>query len=315
MTSPKTRIAALYKFVPLQDALSYQLPLKRLCVEQGVAGTLILAPEGINGTIGGPPDGVERVLNYIRNLPGMASIEVKESWATEMPFFRMKVHHKPEIVTMGIPAANPLERVGQYVEPEDWNRLIADPEVVIIDTRNHYESRIGTFEGATLPDTESFRDFPAWVQENESVLKKAKKIAMFCTGGIRCERATAHMLNEGYDEVYHLHGGILRYLETVHESESKWTGDCFVFDQRVSVSHGLKEGDWDICFACREPIDEQHKSGPGFELGVSCPLCVNKTSDEQKAGYRERHKQQQLARARDEQHIGVNPRENKRPAN
>ena len=308
MSKPATRIVALYKFSALPDAQDHQFPLKDLCVESGVAGTLILASEGINGTIGGPSQGVERVLDYIRDLPGMDDIELKESWADEMPFFRMKVHHKPEIVTMGVPEADPLERVGAYVEPEDWNALISEPGVVIVDTRNHYESRIGTFEGSTLPDTESFRDFPEWVEEHAEELRSAKKIAMFCTGGIRCERATAHMLNQGFEEVYHLHGGILKYLETIESDASKWEGDCFVFDQRVSVGHGLVEGDWDICYACREPINAEHKASDGFELGVSCPLCVDTTTSEQKQGYRERHKQQQLARARDEQHIGANPR-------
>jgi len=308
MTKPAFRIAALYQFGHIEDPVAHQEPLKAICVTNAVCGTLILAEEGINGTIAGPPAGIEEVLVAIRALPGFEGLEIKESWSDEQPFLRMKVRHKPEIVTMGITAADPRVQVGEYVEPEDWNALIAEPGVVVIDTRNHYESRIGSFEGAVLPDTDSFRDFPTWIDDNSEQLKSAKKIAMFCTGGIRCERATAHMLEQGFEEVYHLHGGILKYLEQVSEPESKWDGECFVFDQRVSVKHGLIEGDWDLCYACREPINDGHKASDAFEPGVSCPLCIDKTSDEQKRGYRERQKQQQLAKARNQAHIGVDPR-------
>ena len=305
MTQGAFRIAALYKFAPIADPANLQPDLKALCTAHSIRGTLILAEEGINGTIAGPAEGIESVLRFIREIPGFADIEIKESWSDEQPFFRMKVRHKPEIVTMGAANADPQERVGQYIEAEDWNALIAEPGVVVVDTRNHYESRIGTFEGSTLPDTDSFRDFPQWIKDNEETLKNAKKIAMFCTGGIRCERATSYMLNQGFDEVYHLHGGILKYLENVAEKDSKWTGECFVFDQRTSVKHGLIEGDWDICYACREPINQEHKASEYYVKGESCPLCYHKTTDEQKRGFRERHQQVKFAIERDEQHIGV----------
>jgi UPF0176 protein len=308
MSLPAYRIAALYHFGHIEDLEVRQRELKTLCVSQGVCGTLILAEEGINGTIGGPAHGIEAVLDAIRVIPGFEGLDVKESWSEEEPFLRMKVRIKAEIVTMGAPHADPRERVGEYVKPEDWNALISEPGVMVIDTRNHYESRIGTFEGSILPGTDNFREFPDWVAANADTLKGAGKIAMFCTGGIRCERATAFMLNQGFENVYHLHGGILKYLEHIPKSETKWEGDCFVFDQRVSVQHGLKEGNWDLCHACREPIDETHKASADFELGVSCPLCIHKTSEEQKRGYRERQKQQRLARERNQVHIGVNPR-------
>jgi UPF0176 protein len=305
MTSGRYRIAALYKFAPIANPEQLQPQLKTLCSEHEIRGTLILAEEGINGTIAGHTSGIEHILKFIRAIEGFADIEVKESWSDEQPFFRMKVRHKPEIVTMGADNADPQQQVGQYVEPSDWNALISEPGVVLIDTRNHYESRIGTFEGSTLPDTDSFRDFPQWVKDNESALKGARKIAMFCTGGIRCERATAYMLNEGFEEVYHLHGGILKYLENVPKEKSKWNGECFVFDQRTSVKHGLVEGDWDICYACREPINDEHKSSEHYIKGESCPLCVDKTTEAQKRGFRERHNQVKYAVERDEQHIGV----------
>ena len=305
MTKPAYRIAALYKFGHIEDPVRIQQELKPLCLTKQVCGTLIVAEEGINGTIAGSAGSIETVLEAIRAIPGFSDIEVKESWSEEQPFFRMKVRHKPEIVTMGTLGADPRKQVGQYVEPEEWNALIQEPGVVIIDTRNHYESRIGTFEGSTLPDTESFRDFPAWVEENQDRLKGARKIAMFCTGGIRCERATAHMLKEGFEDVFHLHGGILKYLENIPESDSLWKGECFVFDQRTAVKHGLIEGDWDICYACREPINDEHKAAPSYIKGESCPLCVDKTTDEQKQGFRERHKQVKYAADRNEQHIGI----------
>jgi UPF0176 protein len=309
MSSTPIRIASLYQFGHIEDALARQPVLKALCVEHGVGGTLIVSQEGLNGTIAGPAPGVESVLCALRSIPGFEGLEHKEAWADETPFFRMKVHHKPEIVTMGVPSADPRVQVGQYVAPEDWNALISEPGVVLIDTRNHYESRIGSFEGATLPDTDSFRDFPAWVDDNEATLKAAPKIAMFCTGGIRCERATAYMLGLGYDEVFHLKGGVLKYLETVPEGESSWNGECFVFDQRVSVKHGLVQGDYDICYACREPISDEDKAAESYVKGVSCPLCVDQTTEEQKRNYAERHRQVLLAQARDQTHIGSDAHE------
>jgi UPF0176 protein len=298
MSSPRYRIAALYKFGHIEDAVNHQPRLKQVAVNNGVSGTLIVAEEGINGTIAGPADGVEAVLDAIRLIPGFGDLEYKESWSDNDPFFRMKVHHKPEIVTMGVPTADPLVQVGEYVAPEDWNALIREPGVVLIDTRNHYETRIGSFEGADLPETDSFRDFPAWVDANQERLKGANKIAMFCTGGIRCERATAHLLEQGHENVHHLKGGILKYLETVPESDSTWNGECFVFDQRVSVVHGLTEGTYDLCYACREPIDESDKASPHYIPGVACPNCFDKTTDEQKRNYAERQKQLRLARER-----------------
>jgi UPF0176 protein len=304
MTTSAYRIAALYQFGHVDDPVAHQEPLKALCGEMAVKGTLIIAEEGINGTIAGPADGIQAVLDAIAAIPGLDPVELKESWSEEPPFPRMKVRHKPEIVTMGAEAADPRDRVGQYVEPADWNALIREPGVVLIDTRNHYESRIGVFEGAVCPDTDSFREFPAWVEENADKLKAATKIAMYCTGGIRCERGTAYMLNQGFEHVFHLHGGILKYLETVDESESTWEGECFVFDERVSIKHGLAIGDHDICHACREPIDENHKASSAFVLGISCPLCVDHTTAEQKRGYAERQRQIRLARAREVSHLG-----------
>tara|TARA_B100000530_G_scaffold333429_1_gene281419 strand:+ start:953 stop:1888 length:936 start_codon:yes stop_codon:yes gene_type:complete len=309
MTPSDYRIAALYQFGHIEDAVQYQRPLKDLCLANEVCGTLIVAEEGINGTIAGPHQGIENVLNSIREIPGFESLEIKESWSDSQPFFRIKVHHKPEIVTMGVASADPRIQVGTYIEPDSWNELISEPGVVVIDTRNHYESRIGTFEGSVLPETDNFRQFPDWVKANEEKLTQATKIAMFCTGGIRCERASAYMLEQGFGEVYHLHGGILKYLETIPENNSKWDGECFVFDQRVSVKHGLIQGDYDICYACREPIDDADKAHPAFVPGVSCPLCVDKTTEEQKQGYRERQKQLKLAKERDEIHIGGSPKE------
>jgi UPF0176 protein len=309
MSSNPIRVAALYQFGRIEDAQALQPVLKTLCVENGVGGTLIVSPEGINGTIAGPAQGVEAVLCAIRAIPGFGDLEHNESWVDELPFFRMKVHHKHEIVTMGVPFADPTVQVGQYVAPKDWNALISEPGVVLIDARNHYESRIGSFEGATLPDTDSFRDFPQWVSENEAALKAAPKIAMFCTGGIRCERATAYMLGQGYEEVFHLKGGVLKYLETIPESESSWNGDCFVFDQRVSVKHGLVQGDYDICYACREPLSEEDQALASHVKGVSCHRCVDKTTDEQKRNYGERHRQVMLADARDQAHIGSDAHE------
>lgn len=298
MTVERYRIAALYKFGHIADALAEQPRLKGIAVDNGVSGTLIVAEEGINGTVAGPADGVEALLDAIRAIPGFDDLEHKESWSDAQPFTRMKVHCKPEIVTMGVDSADPRNRVGEYVDASDWNALIAEPGVVVVDTRNHYESRIGTFEGSRLPNTDSFRDFPQWVAEHADELKDASKIAMFCTGGIRCERATAHLLEQGFDNVHHLKGGILKYLETVPPEESTWEGECFVFDQRVSVVHGVQPGSYDICYACREPIDDADKASDSYVPGVSCPHCVNITTDEQKRNFAERQKQLRLAKER-----------------
>lgn len=301
-------VAALYKFAPFDDCASIQPPLAQLACAQGVKGTLLLAPEGINGTIAGTDAAIAQVLAHIRTLPGCADVDVKFSRAPSMPFHRMKVRIKREIVTMGQPGIDPLASVGHYVAPQDWNALIADPDTIVIDTRNDYEVAVGTFARAIDPHTKSFRDFPAWFRsERDRLLGEGKppRVAMFCTGGIRCEKSTAFLKAEGLDEVYHLQGGILRYLETVPPQESLWQGECFVFDQRVSVGHGLIPGDYELCHACRRPIDEAERASPQYEAGVSCPACYAERSDEQRAGYRERHRQETLATARGQAHIGA----------
>ncbi|WP_043602836.1 oxygen-dependent tRNA uridine(34) hydroxylase TrhO [Novosphingobium sp. Rr 2-17] len=306
-------VAALYRFARFDDPGALRDPLERLCRSEGIRGTLLLAHEGINGTIAGPHDGLARVLDHIRALPDCASLDVKMSSASAMPFHRMKVRVKPEIVTMGEPDIDPRATVGTYVEPQDWNALIADPGTIVIDTRNDYEVAVGTFEGAIDPETTSFRDFPTWFRgERERLLAsglgedgKPPKVAMFCTGGIRCEKSTAFLKSEGVEEVYHLKGGILKYLETVPQEDSLWRGECFVFDQRVTVGHGLIEGSYVLCHACRRPLDAQALASPLYEEGVSCPACHDERSEEQRASYRERHRQEALAAARGQAHVGA----------
>jgi len=295
--------AALYKFVSLPDYAELQQPLLDLCNAHGIKGTLLLAQEGINGTIAGLPEKIHAVLAHLRSDPRMASLEHKESWADDMPFYRMKVRLKKEIVKLGVPGVDPNKMAGKYVKPEDWNALISDPDVVVIDTRNDYEVGIGTFKGAVNPHTQTFTELPRWVEEHRDVLDKPK-VAMFCTGGIRCEKSTAYLRSLGYDEVYHLEGGILKYLETVPEEESLWQGECFVFDERVSVRHGLQQGNFEFCRACRQPISEEDKASPLFALGVSCPHCHGTKSEEQLKSAAERQHQIELARQRGERHIG-----------
>ncbi len=301
-------VAALYQFTPFADHASLRGPLAKLCNEQGVKGTLLLASEGINGTIAGTDEGIGRVLDHIRALPGCGDLDVKFSQAASMPFIRMKVRLKREIVTMGEPDIDPLASVGTYVQPEDWNALISDPDTIVIDTRNDYEVEVGTFAGAIDPRTSSFREFPAWFRaERERLLGEGRtpKIAMFCTGGIRCEKSTAFVKGEGLDEVYHLKGGILKYLETIPEDQSLWQGECFVFDSRVTVGHGLVQGKYALCHACRRPITEEDRASPLYEHGVSCPACHDEKSDDQRGRYRERQKQAELAAARGEEHVGA----------
>jgi UPF0176 protein len=305
---PEIRVAALYQFARFDDCEALRDPLFRLCQREGVRGTLLLASEGLNGTIAGPPQGIEAVISHIRTLPGCAEIEVKYSGAATMPFHRLKVRIKREIVTMGQPDIDPLAIVGTYVAPQDWNALIADPDTIVIDTRNDYEVAIGSFERAIDPHTSSFRDFPAWFREQRNKLigeGKPPKVAMYCTGGIRCEKSTAFLKQEGVEEVYHLQGGILKYLETVSPEESLWQGECFVFDQRVAVGHGLAPGTYLLCHACRRPITPEEAASPLYEKGVSCPACHGERTEEQRAGYRERHRQEKLAAARGEAHIGA----------
>ncbi|MCB4457604.1 oxygen-dependent tRNA uridine(34) hydroxylase TrhO [Leisingera sp. McT4-56] len=299
-------IAALYHFTRFPDPAAVRPALLDLCQAQGVKGSLLLAQEGINGTIAGPRAGIDAVLAHIKALPGCAGLEWKEAAAAEPPFGKMKVRLKKEIVTMGQPDVDPLASVGHYVEPEDWNDLIQQDDVVLIDTRNDYEVAIGTFEGAIDPKTESFRDFPAWWEENKDRFHN-KRVAMFCTGGIRCEKSTNYLLGQGVEDVYHLKGGILRYLEEMPAEDSTWEGECFVFDNRVSVGHGLVEGPHELCHGCRRPILSEDKERPEFEQGVSCHLCIDQTSEEDKARFRERQKQMKLARERGEDHLGSIP--------
>jgi UPF0176 protein len=271
-----------------------------------VRGTLLLAQEGINGTIAGPPDAIDAVLAHVRSLPGCAAIEAKFSPAATMPFHRMKVRVKREIVTMGQPDIDPLLSAGTYVEAQDWNTLIADPGAIVIDTRNDYEVAIGTFAGAIDPHTRTFSEFPAWFRQHRArLLGNKPKVAMFCTGGIRCEKSTAFLRQEGVEDVYHLKGGILKYLEVVPPDQSLWQGECFVFDQRVSVGHGLAPGTHALCHACRMPVSPQDSRSALYEPGVSCPACHAERSDEQRAAYRERHRQEQLAAARGRAHVGA----------
>jgi UPF0176 protein len=298
------RIVALYRFTPFADCAALRDPLLRACRAHGVKGTLLLAPEGINGTIAGSDAAIDHVLAHIRALPGCAELEVKESRAGALPFYRMKVRMKREIVTMGQPGIDPLTGAGHYVAPADWNALIDRPDTVVIDTRNDYEVAIGSFAGAVDPRTRSFSDFPAWFRAHREELA-GKRVAMFCTGGIRCEKATAFLKAEGLDEVYHLEGGILKYLETVPAEDSRWQGECFVFDQRVAVAHGLAPGSHTLCHACRMPVSAADRASPHFVEGVSCPACHVERNDEQRAGYAERERQSRLAAARGEAHVGA----------
>lgn len=288
-------VAALYHFARLPGFEALQAPLADLCEQSGVRGTLLLAGEGINGTIAGPRQAIDAVIEHLRAIPQLKDLEHKESSAHKMPFRRMKVRLKKEIVTMGVPDIDPLEGVGAYVDPADWNTLISDPETLIIDTRNDYEVGIGTFRNAVNPRTRTFSEFPEWV-ENAGIEDKNRPIAMFCTGGIRCEKATAFMRAKGYDNVFHLKGGILKYLEEVDEKDSLWEGSCFVFDERVAVIHGLRESDEILCRACRNPVTPEEQASPVFEEGVSCPHCYDNRSDEDRERFRMRHRQMLAAK-------------------
>jgi UPF0176 protein len=295
-------IAALYHFTRFENPAALKPPLAQLCCQNAVQGTLLLAPEGINGTIAGPRAGVDAVLAHIRALPGCADLEWKESKSEAPPFGKMKVRLKREIVTMAQPDVDPKARVGHYVDAADWNDLIRDPDVAVIDTRNDYEVAIGTFEGAIDPQTRSFGEFPAWWEKNKTRFHN-KRVAMFCTGGIRCEKSTNFLIGQGVNEVYHLKGGILKYLEDAPPETSTWSGECFVFDNRVSVGHGLKEGPHMLCHGCRRPILPADLERPEYEAGVSCHNCIDETSDADKARFRERQKQIALSAARSQAHI------------
>lgn len=296
-------IAALYHFTRFPDPAALKGPLQALAEAQGIKGSLLIAAEGINGTIAGSRAAIDAMLAHLRALPGCADLEHKESFAEAQPFGRMKVRLKREIVTMGQPDIDPRARVGHYVAAQDWNALISEPDVAVIDTRNDYEVEIGTFRSAVDPGTRSFRDFPAWWQANKDRFHN-KRIAMFCTGGIRCEKSTNYLLGQGVPEVYHLKGGILKYLEEVPEAESLWQGQCYVFDQRVSVGHGLVPGDYGTCHACRRPLSAEDRARPEFEDGVQCHRCVDEYTDADRARFRERMHQMQLAERRGERHLG-----------
>ncbi|WP_048647469.1 rhodanese-related sulfurtransferase [Nitratireductor soli] len=288
------RVAALYRFAALDDHAALRAPLAAFCHERSIRGTLLLATEGINGTVAGTPHAIDALIAHLDAIPALAGLDVKYSAAATMPFHRMKVRLKKEIVTMGVPEIDPALHAGTYVDAADWNALIADPDTVVIDTRNGYETAIGTFAGAEAPKTDSFRDFPAWAENNLDRLK-GRKLAMFCTGGIRCEKATAFMKLKGIDDVYHLKGGILKYLEHVPADESLWQGECFVFDERVSVRHGLTAGEASLCRACRHPLMPDDLAAPGYREGVSCPHCAETRSEADRARYAERQRQVELA--------------------
>lgn len=301
-------VAALYRFTPFDDCEEIRGSLDDLCSSLDVRGTLLIAREGINGTIAGSDVAIDAVLRHIRGLPGCVGLEAKISRARTPPFRRLKVRIKREIVTMGEPNIDPLTDVGDYVAPEAWNALVAEPGTILIDTRNDYEVAVGTFSGAIDPKTPTFRDFPAWFRAQRAALLgdgAPPKVAMFCTGGIRCEKATAFLKAEGVDKVYHLEGGILKYLETVPAEQSLWEGECFVFDERVTVTHGLVQGRHELCRACRRPVSDTDRTSPLYADGVSCPACHAERSDIQRAGYAERMRQARLAEARGALHVGA----------
>lgn len=297
-------IAALYKFVKLDDFAALKPRLLAEMQRLEVKGSLLLAAEGINGTITGARAQLDEFLAFLKSDPRLSDLTHKESYAYKEPFHRAKVNLKREIVTMGIPEVDPTQEVGTYVAPREWNQLIEDPGTLLIDTRNDYEYRIGTFRGAVNPKTETFREFPQWLEDNKDELESKPRVAMFCTGGIRCEKATSYLKSQGFDEIYHLEGGILKYLEEVDERESLWDGECFVFDERVSVGHQLVPGEYDLCHGCRSPITEAEKQSEYYEPGVCCGHCFDQLTEERKAGFRERHKQIRLAAERNERHIG-----------
>ena len=298
---------AFYHFVALNDIKTMQSIIQDYCDKKSLKGTILLANEGINGTISGKEKDILNFHEFIKYdykfFNAFKNLEYKASWSDENPFYRMKVRLKKEIVTLGIPEVSPTKKVGTYVKPEDWNSLINDPDITLIDTRNSYEVDIGSFRNAINPKTSSFREFPKYIKKNLNP-KKTKKVAMFCTGGIRCEKASSYMLEEGFNEVYHLQGGILKYLETIPEAESLWQGECFVFDQRVAVTNELKQGKYNQCFACRHPLSPEEIQSNDYIEGISCSYCMGKISEEKKSNLKERQKQINLAKSRGEEHIG-----------
>ncbi|MDH5357261.1 MAG: rhodanese-related sulfurtransferase [Gammaproteobacteria bacterium] len=305
---PQIVVCALYKFVTLENFQELKAPLLNFMLKQHVRGTLLLAHEGINGTVAGTREAIDSLLTYLRADKRLKEISYKESFTDDMPFLRTRVKLKKEIVTMGVDDIDPKQVVGTYVKPKDWNALISDPEVLLVDTRNDYEVKVGTFKNALNPNTESFREFPDYVKQQLDP-EKHKKVAMFCTGGIRCEKSTAYLKEQGFDQVYHLEGGILKYLEEVPVEETLWQGECFVFDERVTVNHQLEKGQYDQCNACRLPITDEDKLSVHYQHGISCPHCFDKTTAQQKARFAEREKQIMLAKQRGEAHIGADTAE------
>ncbi len=291
-------IAAFYKFTTLDDYRERRQPLLNLCQQHHIKGTILLAAEGINGTISGTRSGIDAIFADLKTDPRFADLEYKESIATKAPFDRLKVRLKQEIVTFGVPTIDPTNLVGTYVKPQDWNELITNPDVVVIDTRNRYEVEIGTFAGAIDPHTDSFTEFPEYVATHLDP-QQHKQVALFCTGGIRCEKATSYLLSQGFDRVYHLQGGILKYLEEVPAVESQWEGECFVFDDRVAVTHGLEPGTHQLCWGCGNPVSPAAMASPHYEPGICCPRCYATITPAQRASRTERWKQLQLERRAD----------------
>ncbi|MEO0441766.1 MAG: rhodanese-related sulfurtransferase [Pseudomonadota bacterium] len=307
ISGSEIRVAALYHFAVVDDPAALQAPILERCEALGLKGTILLANEGMNGTIAGLPDAITDAIAYLRSLPGFAGLEVKYSTAGEMPFLRMKVRLKKEIVSMGVDGIDAARAKGDYVDPADWDAMISDPDTVVIDTRNGYEVAIGSFAGAINPQTETFRDFPAWFDEFATEIlqqsDKQPRIAMFCTGGIRCEKATAYVKAQGFENVHHLKGGILKYLENVPEEQSSWEGDCFLFDQRVAVGHGLKQSDYGQCHACRMPLNAEDRQSEHYIPGESCPHCHETRTEEQRRRYRERQRQVEKAEQEGRAHL------------
>lgn len=296
-------VITYYKFVPIEDTETLRNQIKRVCMRNGIKGTILIANEGINSTVAGSREGIDALLAFYHADPRFSDLEHKVSITDAMPFYRLKVTVKPEIVTFRQPNVNPTKQVGTYIKPQDWNALISDPDVILIDTRNDFECQIGTFKNAVNPHTTKFSEFPDFVKQHLDP-NQNKKVAMFCTGGIRCERATSYMLQQGFENVYHLEGGILKYLEEVPQDETMWEGECFVFDQRVTVDHQLEQGHWKLCHACYQPLNAEMMASPLYEKGVSCPSCYGKLSETKVASLRERQKQIQLAQWRNQSHLG-----------
>ena len=305
---------AFYHFVNLDNIDQLQVFILKFCQKKNIKGTILLASEGINGTISGEQKKIQQFIEFIKEdlffKNKFKILEYKESWASKNPFYRMKVRLKKEIVALGVEGISPTKKVGKYVNPEEWNNLINDPNTIVIDTRNNYEVDIGTFKNSINPQTETFREFPSYVDKNLNN-NKIKKVAMFCTGGIRCEKATSLMLEKGFKDVYHLKGGILKYLENIPKEESLWVGECFVFDQRVAITHGLNEGQYDQCYACRHPLSPNELKSTQYTKGISCPYCFNKLTQKKKAGVIERQKQIMLSKSKGENHIGDNQKKAK----